>query len=449
MAGRQLELDKFPACCGILVAGSTFVPSALLQCLHALSRHSKVASIAAYRPKTIVSIRFLTTFTAGLLSFFLLNYRRTTRKQLITCEDNAPPCSPGSATAFSEFTYDGLRPQQSICEKESYEPSPKDHKLFAGKTLDLTLFAFVRALDIFVSSVWSTHKSHYQFSQRRAVDASVVDQIAAPALFAVSSGVVMWSWFYTPHRLPASYNAWITSAAEVDTRLIQALRECHEGTFVYGKETGRASLLQGMCHDLGYPPAWGDPTKSIIPCELYHSGIGKSCEWHAATRFFQGWKFAMRMYLPLNLVIILRRKPVLGSLTTAIVEACRSSAFLGGFIALFYYGVCFARTRAGPRIFSRQTVTPQSMDGGICVGSGCFACGWSILLEKASRRQEIAFFVAPRALATMIPRRYDRRHLWREQLVFAMSVAVILTTAQTNPRRVRGVFGRLLAQVLH
>lgn len=156
----------------------------------------------------------------------------------------------------------------------------------------------------------------------------------------------------------------------------------------------------------------------------------------------------MRMYLPLNLVVLLRRKPTYSALVTAFVEASRSSAFLGAFIALFYYGVCFARTRAGPKIFSPQLVTPQMMDGGLCVGSGCLACGWSILLEKPARRQEIAFFVAPRALSTLFPRRYRRRHLWRERLVFATSVAIILTTAQAEPRKVRGVFGRLLGRIL-
>lgn len=93
-------------------------------------------------------------------------------------------------------------------------------------------------------------------------------------------------------------------------------------------------------------------------------------------------------------------------------------------------------------------------------------CGLSILAEKANRRQEITFFVAPRALATALPRRYERKvdgvppfidptitdamvqHLWREEIAFAVGSAVVLTTAQIHPARVRGVFGRLLQQVL-
>lgn len=39
----------------------------------------------------------------------------------------------------------------------------------------------------------------------------------------------------------------------------------------------------------------------------------------------------------------------------------------------------------------------------------CAACGWSILIETAKRQAEIAFFVAPRAIAGLLPRTYDRK----------------------------------------
>ena len=45
-------------------------------------------------------------------------------------------------------------------------------------------------------------------------------------------------------------------------------------------------------------------------------------------------------------------------------------------------------------------------DGGLDVGAGCVMCGWSILIEAERRRHEMAIFVAPRAAATFLPRRY-------------------------------------------
>lgn len=74
-----------------------------------------------------------------------------------------------------------------------------------------------------------------------------------------------------------------------------------------------------------------------------------------------------------------------------------------------YYGVCLARTRVLPKLFSRTTYSPMLQDGGACVATGCALCGLSIFAEQAGRRQEMAFFVAPRALATILPRRYDRK----------------------------------------
>lgn len=48
-------------------------------------------------------------------------------------------------------------------------------------------------------------------------------------------------------------------------------------------------------------------------------------------------------------------------LATTLADAARSSAFLASFISLFYYGVCLARTRLGPRIFSSRTISPPDV----------------------------------------------------------------------------------------
>lgn len=406
---------------------------------------SFLGSGTASRPRSRRAYEYVITFVSTLLAanlcFCLLNLRNSRAIQYQADELNHWPAPAGNKIA------DTSRARRD--ERGGMKPSctPKEVEL-AGRTLDLTFFAWIRAADVCSSSVWSAFVAKVRLRRDLARLRQFGEAVTAPMIFSLSSCIIMWAWFFKPHRLPRNYNEWISSAAQVDERLVQALRECREGTFVYGKDTGRADLLRGMCRDLNYPEVWGDPAKAIpIPCELVHSGKGKSCEWHALTRFSRGWFFAIRTYLLLNLLIILRQRLTPKRIGRACVEASRSSAFLGGFIALFYYGVCLARTRAGPRIFSRETVTPQMMDGGICVGSGCLACGWSVLLEKPARRQEIAFFVAPRALATFFPRRYDRRHRWREQLAFSVSVAILLTTAQMQPGRIRGVFGRLLAEV--
>jgi hypothetical protein len=273
-----------------------------------------------------------------------------------------------------------------------------------------------------------------------------------PLLFVASCGLIMWSWFYAPERLPRSYNKWITSAASVDLRLIEALRRCRSGELRYGEETGQAPLLGSMCTDFSLPYEWGDPTKEAgtpFPCELVHMGCGSSCEYHALSRFWRAWKWSMFTYVPLAVALRLQNHPSRSkNLARALLSASRSSAFLASFITLFYYGVCLGRTRIGPHIIGKDRPSRQRMDGGICVGCGCFLCGWSVLVETAARRKDMSLFVAPRAMATLLPRRYPLAKQWRETLTFAASSAVVLTCVLENPKRVRGLLGGVLGIVM-
>lgn len=275
--------------------------------------------------------------------------------------------------------------------------------------MDLTLFAVSRALETIIHRFWTRRKLLRIQQKRWTRWEQFVSHYADASLFATSAGVVMWAWFYLPDRLPRAYNQWIKSAAQVDHRLIEALRRARDGKLVYGEDNGQAHLLQEMCADYVWPLDWGNPAKVIpFPCEMVHMGVGPSCHWHALVRFAKAFKFALAMYLPLQ-IVLRASHPSLPNVRKAVREAVRSSTFLGAFVSLFYYGVCLARTRLGPKIFSKNTVTPLMWDSGLCVRAGCLLCGWSILLEAEKRRQELAMFVVPRAAATFFPRRYSEK----------------------------------------
>ena len=307
----------------------------------------------------------------------------------------------------------------SETETSTQQASSSPKTPLAGKTLDFTVLASVRALETLTGDAWSRYRKSYgRRSLRKRSLESAISQFADSGVFALSAGVVMWAWFYLPARLPRAYNRWIGEAAQVDPRLLQVLRDCRAGAFVYGRRDGDSvdregaaavPSLQSMCRDYGWPLEWGDPARTVpVPCEMVHMGAGPSCHRHALVRFGRAFRFALAMYLPLQLLVKLRR-PSGRALRAALVEAARSSAFLGAFISLFYYSVCLARTRLGPKIFDRKVITPQMWDDGLCIGAGCLTCGWSILIEAPRRRQELAYFVAPRAVATVLPRRYDRK----------------------------------------
>lgn len=321
--------------------------------------------------------------------------------------------------------------------------------LLGGRTIDLTLFTATRALDVVVGELWAQHATR----RRRAGKWTAAEQLASnmvdPCVFVASCSLIMWAWFYNPAKLPRNYDRWITSAASVDARLIEALRRCRRGLLRYGEETGAAPLLGSMAADYGWPRVWGDPAVTVpFPCDMVHMGCGPSCERHALSRFARSFRWSMMTYLPLALAVRLLRRPSRRGLVLALLSSARSSAFLGAFITLFYYGVCLARTRLGPRVLGTDVAARQHIDSGLCVGAGCVLCGWSVLIETASRRKDMALFVAPRALGTVVPRRYPHDQQWRETAVFAASSAIVMTCVLDNPKRVRGVLGKLLNTVM-
>ena len=180
--------------------------------------------------------------------------------------------------------------------------------------------------------------------------------------------------------------------------------------------------------------------------QVVHGGSTKSCERFALNRFWTAtWKTAFPLYLGIYSLRFLRpQKPSGAAILKALGGALRSSAFLGTFVGLFWYAICLTRTRLGPRFLSLDRLSLENL----CVRMGCLLCGWSVLVEQPNRRMEVMFFVLPRALSVILPRRYDRKFEWIETTTFAASVGVILATLQRDPQKVRGVFGELLRTIL-
>lgn len=392
----QFFLNRFPTFCGTLVGSYTALQVLLREVVNLLAVHlRKKGWPMSIRARSVVT-RFIAAFAASWFSLQILN---GTREATLSKRSIGLP---------EILVHESIAEVDSAREIQS-EQSRMQSLNLAGRSMDLTLFATTRALDTVVGELWSRHKQYRTARNKWTRAESMLSHFADAGVFAISAGAVMWAWFYIPERLPRAYNRWIGEAAQVDRRLVEALRRARWGEFVYGRDTGQAPLLQGMCRDYGWPLVWGDPAKTIpIPCEMVHMGTGPSCHWHAAVRFVRAFKFAMATYLPLQL-LMKARKPSMRAIRRALIDAMRSSAFLGAFISLFYYGVCLSRTRLGPKLFGREKIAPMMWDQGLCVCAGCFLCGWSILIEAKKRRQEVAFFVAPRAASTILPRRYDSK----------------------------------------
>lgn len=292
------------------------------------------------------------------------------------------------------------------------------------KTIDMTAFAAARAFDVLLQ----------HFLRGRYV--TQIDTL----LFTLSAWSIMFRWLYYPDRLDSSYRGWITKLADMDERLLDALRYIWQGRLTYGQSSKYSNSLEDYCLDIGMNPSNGNFNKSIpIPCIVVHGNTFESCEVFALHRWYTSFCSAMKMYLPLFALVRLRQR---GLSRHILSDASRSSAFLATFIASIWYMICLTRTRIGPRL----NMSPHCRDTW-APAIACGLCGLSVLLEKSARRTELTLFLAPRFIATMLPGRMEHSYRWLELFVFGGSVGVLLA-AVGDKSAVRGVYGRTLTRIM-
>jgi hypothetical protein len=63
------------------------------------------------------------------------------------------------------------------------------------RTVDLTLAALVRAIDVIVQNLWKGRSPTTRAEQ-------TIKRQADTIVFAISCTIIMFAWFYTPERLP-------------------------------------------------------------------------------------------------------------------------------------------------------------------------------------------------------------------------------------------------------
>ncbi|KAF9165169.1 hypothetical protein DFQ26_000510 [Actinomortierella ambigua] len=325
-------------------------------------------------------------------------------------------------------------------------------------TIDYTLFAVVRALDVMghmaVEKKWGP---------------SWLENYGSVLVFQLACTEIMFAWLYEPERLPGPYAFWITRMSRMDARLLQMLRGIRKGEVLFGPGQSAAqpatqALLTGLCNDLKLPESWGSLDRENLTCSLVHQGIAESCEAHGAFRWFQGFFVSSGIYLPVHLLpallspkAFLKRlveDPVNTSMATLLATA-RSSAFLATYISLVWYGICMWRSRIMPLV---SAITGRRYPGhvvdyvyGPILGSAL--CGLSVLIEKKHRRAEMALYVLPRALFSLgsrvlqgkLSRRVERM---AEALMFALSMSVLLTGMRWEASLVRPSMRGILGWIL-
>ena len=124
-------------------------------------------------------------------------------------------------------------------------------------------------------------------------------------------------------------------------------------------------------------------------------------------------------------------------LKSLVKNIIKSSLFLAVFVSAFRFMMCFTKN------------TRQKIDRWNVIISS-FVCAFAILFEPASRRSEIAMYLVPRALEslwTMQLRNGRVRNIpFGEELVFAVSMAVLMYCYQNKPHVIKPSYLSLFKQ---
>jgi len=102
---------------------------------------------------------------------------------------------------------------------------------------------------------------------------------------------------------------------------------------------------------------------------------------------------------------------------TALLSTVRSTTFLASFVALYQAAICFHR-----QLFTKDHKSVYFFAG--------LVSSLAILIEKKSRRSELALYVLPRALDSWYIQLYDRKWLgslpFGEVLLFCFSTSGLM-----------------------
>jgi hypothetical protein len=231
----------------------------------------------------------------------------------------------------------------------------------------------------------------------------------------------MYAYVMRPDTIPASYNRFIVRTGPIAELVLQAVRENARGRPInltsiveYMKTNAARSKVDILLLD--------NPTPAILGCNVLHP-MEPSCVRNQFRVFKQSWDRILPVYSTLTLVSTvafqlrrLLRSPV-NVVATSLAGMVRSTLFLTWFVTSYQGAICVMRQ------FVRNEHRFQYFVAGL-------VASLAILIEKKSRRSELALYVLPRAMESLYLLLLDRGFVphvpFGEVLLFASSVSGLM-----------------------
>jgi hypothetical protein len=193
---------------------------------------------------------------------------------------------------------------------------------------------------------------------------------------------VLYSYILEQDSLPNGYIKFLMSAGRKDIRIINTLKA------IGRKQPLPVAPLQAYCEHrkIQMPPLRAlTPVNQAVLCEVMHPN--RSCTTHWAIFCLKHvFEYSIRLYLPVNVVgtALFHRRALLADPLSALVRmllsTLRSSLFLGTFCGNAWLVQCAMR-QVGV------------YNGGMSWLFGGVAAGLTVLIERKSRRTELAIYV--------------------------------------------------------
>ncbi|KAK4740667.1 hypothetical protein SAY87_024255 [Trapa incisa] len=239
----------------------------------------------------------------------------------------------------------------------------------------LALYLLARVAQCAYNSAKSKNKFHFWGSHWRHGDS---------LLFSLACAQVMYAFIMRPESLPKSYQDFIQKTGPVAKPIYKAVRDNCRGFPLdipalssYLSKVGKSDLVKL------------EEFPSVVPCSLVHPQTN-SCLVHNAKATSATFRKTFPLYFSLTFVpfVVLHLQKFMDApartLWLAVKGAVRSTSFLSAFVGLFQAVICLHR-----KVASKDHKLVYWIAGGIAA--------LSVLIEKKSRRSELALYVLPRA----------------------------------------------------
>ncbi|WOL09569.1 hypothetical protein Cni_G18322 [Canna indica] len=242
----------------------------------------------------------------------------------------------------------------------------------------LALYLLARLAQCTYNSAKSKNKFHFWGSHWRHGDS---------LLFSLACAQVMYAFVMRPESLPKAYQDFIQKTGPVAEPVYKAVRECCRGgpvdiislsAYLSNKKGCSMNMIE-------YP--------SIIPCSVIHPD-SNSCLVHNTAAASETFRKTFPLYFSLTFVpfVVLHLQKFLESPAwtswRAVQGAVRSTTFLSAFVGVFQGVICLHR-----KVANKDHKLVYWLAGAISA--------LSVLLEKKTRRAELALYVLPRAVDSL------------------------------------------------